>query len=117
MKYRYLDISPWYGRLLVVYGFPKDKTLELISRHKMGRTIRAQFIATPPSKGYEEAIVYMDGNHFLLYAHQKLSTRTIIHETNHIVKELMKYIGAQQEKEAHAYTQEWLYGEIKKLNT
>lgn len=86
-------------------------------KYKMGRNLIAQVKNDPPNpKDY--AAVYIcekTGRYVLWFRNNKPRTDTIIHETNHIIKYLMKYIGANQEKEAHAYSQEWLFNEIKRL--
>lgn len=82
----------------------------------MGRSLRTEICAETPTKN-DAAVTYWDddGRYILWFPNNKVSNQTIVHETNHIVKLMMKYIGAQQENEGHAYTQDWLFKEIRRL--
>ena len=82
----------------------------------MRNELRTQVQSTPQDF-HCTACVWMDdkrGHCILQFPTTTVRTDTIIHETNHIVRNMFKVLGAQQEKEAHAYTQEWLYNWIRK---
>lgn len=116
MKHTYLDIPIWNRQILLIVEWKKDETLALIQKYNMHRSLRSQVQATPQDF-YCLACVWMDdrrGNCIIQFPTTKVRTDTIIHETNHIVRNMFRVLGAQQEKEAHAYTQEYLYHWIRK---
>lgn len=122
MKSAYTIIPIWERRLLLVIGGSKKEMLNLCSKNKMGRGIRNMIYTTPPfPKSEGTACVYYEDkklNYLVYFPDQKVRNDTIIHETNHIVKHMMKGMGAQQETEGHAYSQEWIFNWVRKtLNT
>lgn len=109
-----LRVPIWNRKILIVT--PPTNALLYTRKYKLGRELITQVRNDPPDIA-TLACVYFDdkyGRYVLWFNSRKVPTDTIIHETNHIVKHMMKYLGAQQEKEAHAYTQEYLYKEIRK---
>lgn len=92
---------------------PPHDVLKASIKHKMGRNL-IQMIKEDPV-GNCQACVYQDHEkpRYVLYFKIK-DLGTIVHETNHIVKHMMKLIGAQQEQEFTAYTQEWLFNVVRK---
>lgn len=110
-----LRIPIWNRKLLIVT--PPHDLLKATRSFRMGRELINQVKNDPPDKTIEGCIYMCDktGRYILWFPTRKPTGLTIIHETNHLVKHMMKYIGAQQEKEAHAYSQEWLMKEIKRI--
>lgn len=122
MKHSFTIIPIWDRRLLLVIGGSKSSLLKLCSQYSMGRGIRNMIHITPPfPKSEGVACVYYEDkklNYLVYFPDNKVRNDTIIHETNHIVKHMMKGLGAQQEIEGHAYSQEWIFNWIRKtLNT
>lgn len=119
MKHFLLIIPPWNRKLLVVVGTDKTKVLSFISRHKLGQNLRTLINQDPVGKG-DEGATYMDleKGRYVLWLPKWANTGddmdTLVHEVNHIVKHLMKHIGATGEYEANAYTNEWLFSTIRK---
>ncbi len=118
MKHTYTEIPIWNRKFLLVTGCTRNELLSLISKYKLGRDLRKRVYDDPPFPIKEgQGCVYMDDVHcryIMYFPNRKVRNDTIIHETNHIAKHLMKYLGAQQEKEGQAYTQEWLYNWVRK---
>ena len=107
---------PIWGRKLLIVTPPHDIVLAT-KYFKMGRSLLQQVVNDIPSNKSDGCIFLCNetGRYILWFPHTKPKTATIIHETNHLVKHMMKYIGAQQETEGHAYTQDWLCTEIRKI--
>lgn len=112
-----MKIPIWNRKLLIVVE--PSNVPRAIKTHKLGRRLMAQIKNDPPVKNCCAMIWMCDyTGRYILYFPKKPTLATIVHETNHIVKHMMKYICAQQEKEAHAYTQDYLFKEIRDfLNT
>ena len=110
-----LRIPIWNRKLLVVT--PPHNLLNATRHFRMGRELINQVKNDPPDKTIDGCIYLCDktGRYILWFPNRSPNNLTIIHETNHLVKHMMKYIGAQQEREAHAYTQEWICKEIRKI--
>ncbi len=92
---------------------PPHCPLKATRKHKMGRNLIKMVKDDPP--GNCQACVYQDEEkpRYVMYF-RVVNLGTIVHETNHTVKHMMKLIGAQQEQEFHAYVQEWLFNEVRK---
>lgn len=107
-----LIIIPIVERKVLLVTPPSD-VLKAAQKHKMGRNLIQMIKGDPPEC---QACVYQDEEkpRYVLYLRVQ-DSGTIVHETNHIVKHMMKLLGAQQEQEFHAYTQEWLFNTVKKL--
>ncbi len=110
-----IRIPIWNRKLLIVT--PPHDLLKATRAFKMGRELINQVKNDMPDKTLDACAYLCDktGRYILWFPHRKSRNNTIIHETNHLVKHMMKYIGAQQERESHAYTQEWLCTEIRKM--
>ena len=110
-----IHIPIWNRELLIVT--PPHNLLTATRSFKMGRELITLVKNKPPEKNTSGCIYMCDktGCYIIWFPNRKPLNTTIIHETNHLVNHMMKYIGAQQEKEALAYTQEWLYEEIRRI--
>ena len=110
-----IKIPIWEKKLLIV-TYPTN-VLKAAKDSKMARELISQVREGPPEKSWQGCLYFDDkrGQSILWFPNNKPRTDTIIHETNHLVKFLMEFIGAEKEFEAHAYTQEWLYNTIKKI--
>lgn len=106
-----LIIIPIIDRKVLVVTPPHD-VLKASRKHKMGRELITMVKNDPPDC---QACCYQDDNkpRYILYFRVK-DLRTIVHETDHVVKHMMKLLGAQQEQEFHAYVKEWLFNEVRK---
>lgn len=116
MKARFIKIPIWNRKFLLVSGCNKEQLLSLVSKYQMGRELRNMVIGDPPNPK-DQGCLYMGdktGKYIMVFPNRKVRTDTIIHETNHLVKHMMKFIGAQQETEGASYTQEFLYNWIRK---
>ena len=119
MKQFLIKIPPWERRLLVVVTKNRQTVLDLIKKHKLGRDLRNQVFGDPLTEA-DLGAVYTDKKYgrwimwFTKWNNSGDNMDTLVHETNHIVKFLMKYVGAKNELETSAYTQEWLFREIRK---
>ena len=105
-------IPIWNRKLLVVT--PPDDIIALAKEYKLGREMLAELRQYPPT-GNELALAYhteLSGKYVLWFAKHP-SSATLVHETNHITKYIMEYVGVEDD-EASAYTQDWLFSEIRK---
>lgn len=110
-----LIVVPIWNRKVLVVTPPHDP-LKAVRRHRLGNVLAAQ-LKGEVFDGADAGLVYFDdtrGRFLLWFPNRTPSTDTIIHETNHLVELIMDFIGAHKEKEAKAYTQEYLYREIRK---
>jgi len=108
-----LIIPIWYRKVLIVT--PPTDILKSAIKHKIGRSIIKQVKNDPPLKNFAACVYYDDDNgRYLLWLEKCCSNDTIVHETNHIVNHMMKFLGARNEHEASAYTQEYLFRLIRK---
>lgn len=91
---------------------PPHDVLKATRKHKMGKNLIQMVKNDPPDC---QACVYQDEEkpRYVLYFKVK-DLGTIVHETNHVVKHMMKLLGAQQEQEFHAYVQEYLFNVVRK---
>lgn len=115
-----MEIPPWNRKILVVVTMKRQVILDLIKRHKLGRNLRSQVYEDPPYFDKRDmGACYMDlerGKYILWFPKWTNSGEdldTLLHETNHVVKHLMKHVGSG-DYETMAYTQEWLFSNIRK---
>lgn len=109
-----IKIPVWNRKVLLVT--PPHDILKAVRRFKLGRELINQAKTEPPQPG-ELAFVYKcdaTGRYVLWFQNNKPRIDTILHETTHIVDYIMTYIGASKEKEARAYTSEYLFNEVRK---
>ena len=102
---------PIIERKVLLVTYPSD-ALKAARKHKMGRNLIQMIKNDPPDC---QACCYQDEEkpRYVLYFKVK-DLGTIVHETDHVIKHMMKLLGAQQEQEFHAYTKEWLFNEVRK---
>lgn len=118
MKQFLIKIPPWERRLLVVVTKDRQNVLNLVKKYKLGRDLRNQIFRDPVSIG-DGGATYTDKVHgrFIIWFPEWKNSwddiDTLVHETNHLVKFLMKFVGATNETEASAYTQEFLFRTIR----
>ncbi len=93
---------------------PPHNALKAARRYRMGRNLITMIKEDPPEKC--QACCYQDEEkpRYVLFFNTAKDMGTIVHETDHVVKHMMKLLGAQQEQEFHAYTKEWLFNTVKK---
>ncbi len=110
-----LIMIPIWNRKLLIVTYPTD-ILKATIDSKMKRVLISMVRREIPDKSSCSLLYFDDklGNSVLWFPNRKPRNDTLIHETNHLTKFMLKAMGAQQEHEAHAYTQEWLYNNIKK---
>ncbi len=120
MKHFLMDIPPWNRKILVVVTTKRQVILDLVKKYKMGRTLRSLVYEDEPilSKADYGAtyIDYERGRYILWFPKWRNSgddMDTLLHETNHVVKHLMKHVGSKDD-ETMAYCQEWLFSNIRK---
>lgn len=115
MDHAFHLVPIWNRKLLLIVGFEKEELLSLISLHKLGNEIRRSIIVHEPTNGMYGCVYFSDRNGACLiyFPHKKVRTDTIIHETNHITRHMLKSLGAVGGREPHAYLQEYLYHWIK----
>lgn len=109
-----IKIPIWNRKILVVT--PPHDILKSSRFFKMGRNLIGQVKSEAPIENELACVYFCDdsGKYILWFKNRKPSIDTLIHETNHIVKHMMKFIGAGGEKEANAYTQEFIFNEVRK---
>ncbi len=102
---------PIIERRVLLVSYPSD-TLKAAQKHKMGKNLIQMIKNDPPDC---QACCYQDEEkpRYVLYFKVK-DLGTIVHETDHVVKHMMKLLGAQQEQEFHAYVKEWLFNTVRK---
>lgn len=115
-----MEIPPWNRKLLVVITTKRQYILDLIKKYKLGRTLRNLVYEDEPTLDkHEYGAIYTDeerARYILWFPEWKNSgdnMDTLLHETNHIVKHLMKHVGSR-DYETAAYTQEYLFSVIRK---
>lgn len=103
---------PVINKPVLLVTAPHD-VLKASRRFKIGRNLIQMIKEDPPENC--QACVYQDEEkpRYVLYFKVK-DLGTIVHETNHIIKHMMKLLGAQQEQEFHAYFQEYLFNEVRR---
>ena len=109
-----IKIPIWNRKVLLIT--PPNDILKAVRRFKLGRELINQAKTEPPAVG-EMAFVYhcdSTGRYVLWFPNRNPRIDTIIHETSHITDYIMIFLGASKEKEARAYTQEYLYNEVRK---
>lgn len=106
-----LIVIPIIDRKILLVTPPHD-TLKAARKYKMGRNLISMVKDDPPDC---QACCYQCDakGRYILYFRIK-TLRIIVHETDHVVKHMMKHLGAQQEQEFHAYVKEWLFNEVRK---
>lgn len=102
---------PIVERRVLLVSYPHD-ALKAARRFKMGRNLIQMIKEDPPDC---QACCYQDENkpRYVLYFKVK-DLGTIVHETDHVVKHMMKLLGANNEQEFSAYTKEWLFNTVRK---
>lgn len=116
-----LKMPPWDRRLMVVVGMKKKETLEGIKRYRFRKTI---YKLVEEDKDFDnsrdEAYTYFDKKTglFFLYLYNwkdnDYHKAILVHEVAHIVKDMLAFIGAENEDEATGYTNQWLWHKIVK---
>jgi hypothetical protein len=120
-RYFIYTIEPWKRPLLVVVGCSMDDIAAISSVFQKTEKVIEDVKADPPMHGDEAAHWQKDGETILWlesWENDDEHKATLLHETNHIIYYLSRYVGFQDEPEAQAYTQENIWTDIvKRLNS
>lgn len=117
-----VDTLLYPAKILILYRWKKEETLELLQKMKYGK----EMLDAVKEDGFEERFygtAYHTQNEngtgeYLLIIHkykdEEEMNEVLVHETNHLASYIATRHGFIEEMEATAYLQEYLFKEIKK---
>ena len=119
-KLEFITIPPMNHKLVICRADKPMELYKLIKKNKKILTwLKKKKLGRFELDGGEDAITLNNeatGSPCLAAFFKKMPDIDVIHETNHLVFDLAKYYGFEDEPEFNAYLQTWLYNEIiKKL--
>lgn len=116
MKIELITIPPLNHHLLISKVKNAKEFCEVLLRHKKEFNWLKRKLGKFELDGDENAVVLSKNNiPRACIFFKTLNKENVIHETNHIVFDLAKFYGFENEPEFNAYLQTWLYNEIIKI--
>lgn len=113
-----LSIPLWERDIILVIGCDYDYVKNMAISMKLSKDIIDEIMEDHLDPKTTAGCAYFcleKGEGIVWFPFKRVAGEVLAHEVTHIVDELMKFIGAQKECEARAYTVEWLFKIINKV--
>ena len=104
-------IPIWERELIIMFG---GKFSDLEKEAAKVSKIKSAITHESSARG-GSYFCHKTGTGILWFPVKKIDTDTLTHEITHIIDELFKYIGAENESEARAYTAGWIASKLKEF--
>jgi len=111
-------IPLWEREAYLIIGSGCDYVKGLADRLKLSRAIKDEITYDNLDAKNTAGCAYFcldKGIAIVWFPSKRVAKEILAHEVTHIVDELMKFIGAERESEARAYTVEWIFKHISNL--
>lgn len=113
-----ISIPLWERDLILVIGANCEYIKELAHDMKLSNEIMREINNDNLDAATTAGCAYFcldKGVGILWFPFKRVQGEILAHEVTHIVDELMKFIGAQKESEARAYTVEWVFKKVSEI--
>lgn len=114
-----LNTPPWHRRVMVAIKLSKPELLKQIKKKRMRKSLRKiveEEGKLPTKSDFAQTYSDMNSGLWIIYLHRWKNNDEhksfLVHEIAHVVRDMMKFIGASKEEEAEAYTNEYLFLKI-----